>query len=102
LRSLDPSLLPWGLDKTIATKNPQVLEKDHFMQTNCYAAFWAKSYSQNTKGTKTAVDHWMWCREHDRFEEQRTVLPQLLMQLACGFFADVESWANVIVHQKFR
>lgn len=29
LRLLDPTLLPWGVDETIATKNPQVLDKDH-------------------------------------------------------------------------
>ena len=29
LRLLDPTLLPWGVDESIATKNPQVLDKDH-------------------------------------------------------------------------
>jgi hypothetical protein len=33
LRLLDPTLLPWVINETIATKNPQVLHKEHFMQT---------------------------------------------------------------------
>lgn len=83
LRLVDPSLLPWSLDETIASKNPQVLEKDHFMQTNCYAAFWTKLYSQNTKSTQTTVDHWMWCREHIVFYSDSIV------RCGCGVFVEV-------------
>ena len=57
LRLLDPSLLPWGIDETIASKNPQVLEKDHFMQTNCHASFWTRGYAESTKGLRNPVDH---------------------------------------------
>ena len=58
LRLLDPSLLPWNIDETIASKNPQVLENDHFIQTHCHAALWARTYAQSTTGAKNGVDPW--------------------------------------------
>ena len=51
----DHSLLPWNIDETIASRNPQALEKDHFMQTHGYAAFWTKTYTQSTKGIRSIV-----------------------------------------------
>lgn len=39
LRLLDPTLLPWNLDETLATNNPQVMNKDQFMQNICFGAF---------------------------------------------------------------
>jgi hypothetical protein len=45
---LDATLLPWGIDESIATKNPQVLDKNHFMQKNCFGAIWMPTYAKES------------------------------------------------------
>jgi len=51
LRLLDPTLLPWSIDETIAAHNPQVLHKDHLMQL-CYPAFWTTAFEREVEAHK--------------------------------------------------
>jgi hypothetical protein len=98
LRLLDPTLLPWNLDEIMATKNPQVITKDHFMQNNCFGAFWTPAYSQETRGLVKGQSYSAWCREHQEWELHTVVLPQLLFQLGCNFL-DSQDWLDIHAHR---
>jgi len=88
---MDPSLLPWGLHETIVTKNPQVLNKDHFLQTNCFGPFWAHMYEKTDKASASFQKLWVWCRQHLRFEKDDARVVQMLMQLGCEFVVSSET-----------
>ena len=96
LRLLDPTLRPWGLGENIATTNPQVLQKDHFMQHNCFNAFWTPDYTRSSKGKPKVLTFVAWCRTHKRYEAHKPI-PQLMFQLACDFLT-YEDWINIAAH----
>ena len=50
LRLIDRSLKPWNIDETIATRIPQVFDKDHFMQTRCFWCFLDPNLLQGHEG----------------------------------------------------
>lgn len=99
LRLVDPTLLPWGVDETIATNNPQVLDKDHLMQKNCFSAFWTSTYAQDTGGIAKAQTFVAWCRVHERYEFQKHNIPQSMFQLVCGFFT-YRDWIDIFAGKR--
>lgn len=101
-RQIDPSLKPWSPSESIASVNPQVLEKDRFMQTNCFTSFWTGDHL--TKQTPTTPqDTWMvYCYEYQRYEYADSKCVHLAAYLGSGFFRSHRDWAYVVILRGYK
>ena len=83
LRVLDPTLKPWGLDETIVTNDPQVLDENHILGREYFGAFWSRDYMTSTESMHSSEFWEVQCRIHNRMECFR-VESQLGMQPESG------------------
>jgi hypothetical protein len=51
-----PDPRPWGMDETILTASPQILDEDHFFQKYCHVIFWESTYASSTTNDEAAED----------------------------------------------
>jgi hypothetical protein len=51
---LYPTIKPWGLDETIITNNPQVLDENHILRRQCFGAFWSRHYITSTESMQSS------------------------------------------------
>jgi hypothetical protein len=92
--AIDASLKPWGPYQKISDVNPQVLHPDH-LQKSCMSGFWARGFeSEPASGVRMKSCVEAYCRDHECIEVARDLCPQLMMQLARGFFT-YDDWDYV-------
>ena len=110
-----PDLRPWCVDETILTANPQILDKDHFLQKHCHGTFWKGSYLESTTNDEPRKEIMVWYvinntaammmrltkvnrrRKHQEYEKVPALAPSLLMQLG-GNLLKRDDWAHIMIH----